>query len=50
MHDELVIELAPGEREQVEQIVRTEMGSAYPLDVPLDVSVGVGTNWDQAAH
>ena len=28
----------------------TEMGAAYPLDVPLDVSVGVGVNWDDAAH
>ena len=50
VHDELVVELAPGERAQVERIVREQMGSAYPLDVPLDVSVGLGTNWDQAAH
>jgi DNA polymerase-1 len=30
--------------------VRREMGSAYSLDVPLDVSVGIGQNWDAAAH
>jgi DNA polymerase-1 len=50
VHDELVLEVASGEREQVEQIVRTEMGSAYQLDVPLDVSVGIGTTWDDAGH
>ncbi len=50
VHDELVVEVAPGEREQVEQIVVEQMGSAYTLDVPLEVSVGYGTNWDQAAH
>ncbi|MDQ1705591.1 MAG: polymerase [Frankiaceae bacterium] len=50
VHDELVLEIAPGEREQVEELVRREMGSAYPLDVPLDVSVGVGRTWDDAGH
>src|SRR5207302_513923 len=41
VHDELVLEVAPGERDDVEALVRREMGAAYPLDVPLDVSVGV---------
>ena len=50
VHDELVLEVAPGERETVEEIVRREMGAAYALDVPLDVSVGVGRSWDDAAH
>jgi DNA polymerase-1 len=50
VHDELVLEIAPGEREQVEQLVRREMGGAYPLDVPLEVSVGVGRTWHDAAH
>jgi DNA polymerase-1 len=50
VHDELVLEIAPGEREVVEALVRDQMGSAYPLDVPLDVSVGVGLNWHEAAH
>jgi DNA polymerase I len=50
VHDELVLEVASGEREQVEELVRAEMGSAYPLDVPLDVSVGVGRTWDDAGH
>jgi DNA polymerase-1 len=50
VHDELVLEVAEGERGQLEALVRREMGSAYRLDVPLDVSVGIGLNWDAAAH
>ncbi|WP_052681439.1 DNA polymerase I [Saccharothrix sp. ST-888] len=50
VHDEIVLELAPGEREQVEKIVREQMAGAYPLRAPLDVSVGVGANWETAAH
>jgi DNA polymerase-1 len=50
VHDELVLEIAPGERNAVEEVVRQEMGAAYPLDVPLDVSVGLGVNWHDAAH
>ncbi|AKN17217.1 DNA polymerase I [Mycobacterium haemophilum DSM 44634] len=50
VHDELLFEVAPGEREQIEAVVREQMGSAYPLDVPLDVSVGFGRSWDAAAH
>ncbi|MBK8469149.1 MAG: DNA polymerase I [Candidatus Phosphoribacter sp.] len=50
VHDELVLEIAPGERATVEDIVRREMGAAVALDVPLDVSVGVGFSWHDAAH
>jgi DNA polymerase-1 len=50
VHDELVLEIAPGEREAVEELVRAEMGGAYELDVPMDVSVGVGPTWHDAAH
>jgi DNA polymerase-1 len=50
VHDELVLEVAEGEREALEQLVRREMGGAYPLSVPLDVSVGVGRTWDDAGH
>ena len=50
VHDELVLEIAAGERELVEQIVRENMASAATLDVPLEVSVGVGPNWEDAAH
>ena len=50
VHDELVFELASGEREQLEGIVRDKMATAADLLVPLDVQVGVGPNWDAAAH
>ncbi len=50
VHDELLLEVAEGERESVEKLVREKMGSAYPLDVALEVSVGYGRSWDTAAH
>ncbi|MBV9011711.1 MAG: DNA polymerase I [Pseudonocardiales bacterium] len=50
VHDELVLEVAEGERAALEALVRREMASAYVLDVPLEVSVGVGRSWHDAAH
>ncbi|ADI11101.1 DNA polymerase I [Streptomyces bingchenggensis BCW-1] len=50
VHDEIVVEVAPGEREQVEALVRREMAGAFHLRAPLDVSVGAGTDWESAAH
>jgi DNA polymerase-1 len=50
VHDELVLEVAPGEHEAVEALVRQEMGAAYPLRVPLDVSIGFGRTWQDAGH
>jgi DNA polymerase-1 len=50
VHDELVLEVAEGEREAVEALVREHMGNAYHLSVPLEVSIGVGRSWDDAAH
>jgi DNA polymerase-1 len=50
VHDELLLEVAPGERDAVDALVRDRMGAAYPLDVPLEVSVGYGPTWDAAAH
>ncbi|MFW6774670.1 DNA polymerase I [Nocardioides sp. CPCC 205120] len=50
VHDELVLEVAPGEEEALEQLVRTQMGAAADLRVPLDVSVGTGVSWHAAAH
>jgi DNA polymerase-1 len=50
VHDELVLEVAKGEREAVTQLVSEQMGSAAQLLVPLDVNVGTGPNWDAAAH
>ncbi len=50
VHDELLFEVAEGERDALEALVREHMGGAYPLDVPLEVSVGYGRSWDAAAH
>lgn len=50
IHDELVVEVAPGEWYATERIVRTRMGDAADLTVPLDVQVGRGRDWNEAAH
>lgn len=50
VHDELVLEVAKGEREVVEQLVTEQMGSAADLSVPLDVQIGVGPSWYDAGH
>jgi DNA polymerase I len=50
VHDELVFEVADGEAEALEALVREQMGSAAELTVPLDVSVGTGASWHEAAH
>jgi DNA polymerase-1 len=50
VHDELVLEVAAGERDTVEALVREQMGAAADLSVPLDVSVGVGRSWHDAGH
>ena len=50
VHDELVLEVAPGEAEPLEALVRDAMGAAADLAVPLDVSVGLGSSWEAAAH
>lgn len=50
VHDELVVEIAPNELEQVREIVEKEMDAAISLRVPLEVSAGSGPNWEVAAH
>ena len=50
VHDELILEVVDAEVEKVSELVRREMGSAFPLLAPLDVSVGIGTSWNEAAH
>ncbi|WP_141996385.1 DNA polymerase I [Amycolatopsis cihanbeyliensis] len=50
VHDELVLEVVDGERAEVEGLVREAMGAAYELAVPLEVSVGFGRSWNEAAH
>jgi DNA polymerase-1 len=50
VHDELVFEVADGEHDALEALVRAQMASAASLTVPLDVSVGTGSSWHAAAH
>ncbi|MFS2241339.1 DNA polymerase I [Microbacterium sp. OR16] len=50
IHDELVVEVAAGEWDEVEGIVRERMAGAAELTVPLDVQVGRGRDWNEAAH
>jgi DNA polymerase I len=50
VHDELIFEVAPGERAVLEELVRDKMGHAVEMVVPLEVSVGTGRSWHEAAH
>lgn len=50
VHDELIFEVFKGEEGTLTDLVREAMGSAFPLDAPLEVSVGVGKSWNEAAH
>ena len=50
VHDELIFEIAKGEHEVMEELVRKQMGCAFELKAPLDVNIGFGKSWDLAAH
>lgn len=50
VHDEIIVELADGEREAVCEVLRTTMGGAAELSVPLSVNIGIGRSWQDAAH
>ncbi|WP_280429487.1 DNA polymerase I [Nocardia brasiliensis] len=50
IHDELLFEVAEGEKETLEALAKAQMSAAIHLSVPLDVSVGTGRSWDSAAH
>ena len=50
VHDELILEVWPGEKDLLEKIVKAQMSGAYKLNVPLDVNIGFGKSWDLAAH
>ena len=50
VHDEIIVDVRPDEINEVKAIVTEEMGSAFELDVPLDVNVGTGRSWHAAAH
>jgi len=50
VHDELLFEVAPGELDAVKELVTVAMGGAADLSVPLEVSMGWGHSWADAAH
>ena len=50
IHDELVVEIAPGESGRVSELVKDAMEHAVEMAVPLDVSTGIGSDWQLAAH
>jgi DNA polymerase-1 len=50
VHDELIFDVAPGEVDVLSDLVRKGMGSAFELKAPLDVSIGIGASWNEAAH
>lgn len=50
VHDELILEIWPGELETVKALVIDQMGAAADLQVPLEVQVGLGTSWNDAGH
>jgi len=50
VHDELLFEVAPGELGQLRDLVRSAMCGAFELSVPLEVSIGTGRSWADAAH
>ncbi len=50
VHDELVFEVAKGELEALKQLVTQQMEQVVELSVPLEVQIGIGKSWDQAAH
>jgi DNA polymerase-1 len=50
VHDELIFEVVDGEVQSLSELVRKEMGAAFPLKAPLEVSIGIGKSWNEAAH
>jgi DNA polymerase I len=50
VHDELVFEVVPGERERLEELIRREMTGVVQLRVPLEVSTAFGRSWAEAQH
>lgn len=50
VHDELILEIWPGELDAVKALVIEQMGAAAQLQVPLEVQVGLGASWNDAGH
>src|SRR5690349_1695072 len=45
VHDELVFDLFEPEEKEVRELITDKMKNAIPLDVPIEVEIGVGENW-----
>ena len=50
IHDELLFEYVDSELDQLIELVKREMGAAYPLKAPLSVNIGHGASWHAAEH
>ncbi len=50
IHDELLFEYIESELEELKELVKQEMGAAYPLKAPLSVNIGYGKSWHAAEH
>ncbi|AIY00374.1 DNA polymerase I [Arthrobacter sp. PAMC 25486] len=50
VHDELILEIWPGELDAVKALVVEQMGAAAQLQVPLEVQIGLGASWNDAGH
>jgi DNA polymerase I len=50
VHDELIFEVAPGELDELRELVAAAMSGALQMTIPLEVSFGTGQNWDEAGH
>ena len=48
VHDELILDTPAKEIDQVIELVTESMMGAANLDVPLEIDIGIGDNWDQA--
>ena len=48
VHDELILETNVSDCDATKELLITNMEKAANLDVPLEVDVGLGNNWDQA--
>ncbi len=50
VHDELLFEVAQGELGMLRDLVSTAMCGAFEMSIPLEVSMGTGRSWAEAAH
>ncbi len=48
VHDELIVDTPKKETDKVVELLTKSMQEAADLDVPLEIDIGIGNNWDQA--